>query len=557
MNRNNKSIYLTGISLAFCLMIFAASGWFEANAVEQSIQEQATKSELAGLKGLGKQIKGFVVWESNRTGKWELYRINTDGTGFKQITQLGKDNRLPYTDYMRPRPSPDGKTILFGYGKQRKPVEVWIVPSEGGKARKLTDGNPLNWSTDGSEIYFIRNYQVWRYKLADGEESLVHKVRAPVSGSKGSMVGDIRSDLKAGVFRANKNEYFVFGEGKSLKSTGGCEPGFSSDGRFMYWVQGPKDFRVWDIANNQERRFLGQPPVKTWNYTYFPTVSVDSRWIAYGASPNQHDHSKSDYEVYLQELENWEPVGKPVRLSWHKRTDRWPNLFIEKTLVAGKQSEPEKADVNVLVLTGNGIQSSWGTDTHESLTLEEFDKVDEWRVGYRTTRDRELSDFHGAKILWIGVDEIGKDGYRLNKKAEDRIKSFVQNGGVVIVSSQDSDPPNKVCGNGWIPESIKGVEEAARRDFKANGHADGIFKIPNVIKSGTPRLDDTWTGWSKNYEILATTNSGKSIALAKLKYGKGMYLVTALSNDSESFTEDNAPMMENIINYSVKWLKSQ
>ncbi len=524
---------------------------------EQRIQKQATESELAGLRELGKQIKGFVVWESNRTGQWELYRINTDGSGFKQLTQLAKNNRLPYTDYMRARPSPDGKTILFGYGKKRKPTEVWLVPSEGGGARKLTVGNPLNWSLDGREIYFVRKSQVWRHELSSNKESLVYEARVPVNGDKGSMVGDIRSDLKAAVFRAGNNEYFVFGKGKTLKSTKGCEPGFSKDAKFMYWVEGPKDFRVWDIANNKERRFLGKPPVEKWNYTYFPTVSIDSRWIAYGASPGQHDHGTSDYEIYLQELEKWNPVGKPVRLSWHNKTDRWPNVFVEKTLVERKQAEPEKVDVNVLVLTGNGIQSSWGSATHESLTLAEFDKVGKLRIGYRTTRDRNLSDLNGAHILWIGVDEMGKDGYHLNKKAENKIKSFVQGGGVVIVSSQDTDPPGKLCGNGWIPEAIKGVEEAARRDFQPKGKAGDIFKRPNIIKSGVPHLDDTWTGWSKNYNILATTNAGKNIALATLEYGEGMYLVTALSNDTGAFTEDNAPLMENIMHYSVKWLRSQ
>jgi len=557
MYKQSNGMYLVSVVLVFCLMALAVSEWTKANAVEQRIQKQATKSELAGLRELGKRIKGFVVWESNRSGKWELYRINTDGSGFKQLTQLGKDNRLPYSDYMRARPSPDGKTILFGYGKQRKPAEVWLVPSQGGKARKLTVGNPLNWSTDGKEIYFVRDYKVWRYELESGKESQVHKARVPVSGSKGSMVADIRPDLQAAVFRASKNEYFVFGKGKTLKSTKGCEPGFSKDAKFMYWVEGPKDFRVWDIANNKERKFLGQPPVKKWNYTYFPTVSVDSRWIAYGASPSQHSHSTSDYEIYLQELEDWEPVGRPVRLSWHKKTDRWPSVFIEKTLVERKRIEPEKGDVNVLMLTGNGIQSNWGTATHESLTLEQFDKVGKWRIGYRTTRDRELSDFDGAQILWIGVDEIGKDGYRLSKKAEDRIKSFVQGGGIVIVSSQDSDPPNKLCKSGWIPDAIKGVEEAARRDFKATGQAGDVFKSPNAIKSGVPHLDDTWTGWSKNYRILATTNSDKNMAVAELQYGKGMYLLTAISNDTAAFTEDNAPLMENIIHYSVKRLKSR
>ena len=50
-----------------------------------------------------------------------------------------------------------------------------------------------------------------------------------------------------------------------------------------------------------------------------------------------------------------------------------------------------------------------------------------------------MSNLKDADILWIGVDEIGMNGYRLNKSAEDKIKSFVRSGGIVVVSSQDSD----------------------------------------------------------------------------------------------------------------------
>lgn len=238
---------------------------------------------------------------------------------------------------------------------------------------------------------------------------------------------------------------------------------------------------------------------------------------------------------------------------------------IVKRAVSGeKWADAGKDDVKVLVLTGNGAPPaprdafSAGTTraTAEFLTLKNFNKVGKWRVAYQGTRDKNLSGLHEADILWIGVDEMGKNGYHLNKKAEDRIKSFVRRGGIVIVSSQDSDPPGKICGNGWISETIKGVEEAARRDFKPTKQAGDIFKSPNIIKSGVPHLDDTWTGWSKNYRILATTNANKNIALATLKYGKGMYLVTAISNDTVAFVKDNAPLMENIIHFSVKLLKS-
>jgi len=237
---------------------------------------------------------------------------------------------------------------------------------------------------------------------------------------------------------------------------------------------------------------------------------------------------------------------------------------VRRAVSGEKWADAGKNDVKVLVLTGNGAPPvpgdvfSTGTTraTAEFMMLRKFKKVGNWRVAYQDTSDRNLSGLHDAQILWIGVDEIGKDGYRLNKKAEDRIKSFVRRGGIVIVSSQDSDPPNKPCKSGWIPETIKGVEEAARRDFKPTKQAGDIFRKPNAIKSGVPHWDDTWTGWSKNYRIMATTNGSKNIALATLKYGKGIYLVTAISNDTVNFVKDNAPLMENIIHFSVKQLKS-
>ncbi len=144
-------------------------------------------------------------------------------------------------------------------------------------------------------------------------------------------MGSLSPDLASIAYRGeNSNEYFVFSDGKTMKTMGGCEPGISESGEYVYWVNGPKDFRIWSISKNEERQFFGQPPVKEWNYTYFPCVTNNERWLTYGASPNQHDHNTSDYEIYIQELDNWNPIGKPVRLSWDPSTDRWAYLWASK-----------------------------------------------------------------------------------------------------------------------------------------------------------------------------------------------------------------------------------
>ncbi|MEK7396521.1 MAG: hypothetical protein AAB116_06250, partial [Candidatus Poribacteria bacterium] len=324
-----------------------------------------------------KQVKGFIVWESNRTGQWELYRANIDGSGFKKLTDLAKIYPLPYDGYLSSRISPNGRTILFCYGGRRAPVETWVMPSEGGEPRKLTVGCPLNWSPDGKIIYFVRDSKIWQYEFATGKESIFYDKQVPITGKDGN-VGDINCNLKSAVFRSEKsNEFFVFDKGETVKTPGGCEPSFSSDGRYLYWVNGPKDFHVWDIENDKEHQFLGTPDYENWNYTYFARVSRDSKWLAYGASPSQHDHNTGDYEIFIQELKDWQAVGKPIRISQDPKTDRWADIFIQF------DETPPEAPLSVKAEpSGQGVKLSWdAAQDSESKVL--------WYNVYRSTNKGE------------------------------------------------------------------------------------------------------------------------------------------------------------------------
>ena len=291
---------------------------------------QPSAAEIRAVTELGQRVQGFVVWESNRDGAWDLFRINTDGGQFKRLTTFA-DQRSPlsFDGYLRPRVSPDGKTILFAYGRRRAPVESWFVSAAGGDAHKVCDGQPLNWLPDGSGFYLVKDSLVVVHTLADGASKPLNGIKVPVDGRDAGMVGSVLPNRKAAVFRSpQRNEYFDFVQQKTIRTMGGCEPQFTVDGKHLFWVNGPKHFHVIDLATDQESEFLGQPPSDPYNYTYFPTVSADQRWIAYGASPGQHDHNTSDYEIFLQELKDWKTVGAPVRLSWHPNTDRWPCLWV-------------------------------------------------------------------------------------------------------------------------------------------------------------------------------------------------------------------------------------
>ncbi|MDE0483589.1 MAG: hypothetical protein OXI67_13490 [Candidatus Poribacteria bacterium] len=240
---------------------------------------------------------------------------------------------------------------------------------------------------------------------------------------------------------------------------------------------------------------------------------------------------------------------------------RWSFTHFEKYLnkdkVSRRDSTPEFQ---------KELSSMFGEDAIQLLLLYKDDyeaeipiisginKVKDNWIAYNQTEDRNLPGLNRTNILWLGCRSIGRDGrYKLNNGQEKRIKDFVKNGGVVIVSGQDSDPESP-CGDGWLPEPLKGVESKHRNDFQTTSKAGDLFKAPHRIRSGNLSLDDSWNGWNDKYEVLATTNGGKEIVIAKLRYGKGMYLVTSLHNNRKEQVAQNRGMLENLMHYAVAYL---
>jgi energy-coupling factor transporter ATP-binding protein EcfA2 len=73
-----------------------------------------------------------IVFTSNRTGAYNLYLVNADGSGLRQLT------RFQIGDVARPSLSPDGTTIVFQ--RQDKPAATWDIWGRAG--RRLQDAQP-------------------------------------------------------------------------------------------------------------------------------------------------------------------------------------------------------------------------------------------------------------------------------------------------------------------------------------------------------------------------------------------------------------------------------
>lgn len=185
-----------------------------------------------------------------------------------------------------------------------------------------------------------------------------------------------------------------------------------------------------------------------------------------------------------------------------------------------------------------------------------FHKIAKKNVAYKSTQDPKLPDLNKADILWIGyrsMSQLHTGKYIFDNETDDRIKTFVKNGGVTIISGQDSDP-KRGCSTGLLPKPIKGVEGQVGNGIQFVKE-NALFTTPEQVQAGAIRVDDAWTEADADYSVLALTRE-KNVAVAQLKYGKGIYIITALQNGRDIHLKSNAKLMGNLMNFAVKSLRN-
>jgi Tol biopolymer transport system component/DNA-binding winged helix-turn-helix (wHTH) protein len=113
---------------------------------------------------------GKIIFASDRTGKYEIWSANTDGTNQSQLTDSPNSAGSP-------RFSPDGKLIAYDAQIEGN-GDIFIISAEGGKPQNLTATKEIRevlptWSSDGRFIFFCSNrsgdYQLWKISIEGGE----------------------------------------------------------------------------------------------------------------------------------------------------------------------------------------------------------------------------------------------------------------------------------------------------------------------------------------------------------------------------------------------------
>jgi TolB protein len=178
------------------------------------------------------QADEFIVFSSDRSVEWRIWRAEPDGSELEQLTDgTAEDNDVD------PVVSPDGTTLLFT-STRGGTAGVWRMRLDGSEMERICDGDQAEWSPDGRQIAFRRENAILARDLATGEERALVGEGYPLcsgpawSPDGGTIAFACRWDAGNGLFTVPADG----GEPQKVyDKEGACEPHWSPDGATLVY----------------------------------------------------------------------------------------------------------------------------------------------------------------------------------------------------------------------------------------------------------------------------------------------------------------------------------
>ena len=148
--------------------------WLAAPSEEEGRARKLTDGKYDGLGGFDWTPDGRVVYVTRSGDYSDIWIMNADGTGQKQLTSNeDSENNI--------RVSPDGRYIVFASSRAGGLQHIFRMDTDGGSMKQLTEGdfgdyNPF-WSPDGQWVFFgswrSGNGRMWKVSADGGQPAQV------------------------------------------------------------------------------------------------------------------------------------------------------------------------------------------------------------------------------------------------------------------------------------------------------------------------------------------------------------------------------------------------
>jgi len=358
------------LAIALTLLAVAAVGCDEISRTPNAEPGEAPKSRV-------EQIPGFVVWESNRSGHWRIWMRQLDGSGLRRLTP-NEEGRQHFAPHL----SPDGRHMV--YLSQRtgtSAYRMWEKSDSVLRLLRIADGHdePLVkgarsyredraavWLDSRELIYIAPNGTTRSIDILSRKQRVIQRKKQDAHGYLMDPTLTWATTGRPGFSRLNRRAKRV----APARILSGCQPYFSRDGRFAFWVNkqgGPVrrvDLRTSETTDMVPRKDPRLP--KGWRYVYFPMISAGQDLLAYGASNGDHHHFRADYEIFVAPIDPDTLMlsGPPVRYSFDPGTDRFPDVFESGAELSRHRGEAPYA----LMLRAPDDDAAWTWDFGDGAT---------------------------------------------------------------------------------------------------------------------------------------------------------------------------------------------